>query len=61
MCLGGQQPKPDINKPNYRPNEMRDHFTLKIGNKVIQRGDPKRTPKDPKDDTTVQPPLGPHL
>lgn len=31
MCFSSQQPKPDINKPAYKPNQMRDHFKFTMG------------------------------
>lgn len=59
MCFSSQQPKPDINSPPYKPNQIGENMTLgfkpKDGEKVIlQRqpkdGDPKR---DSEEDTGI--------
>lgn len=30
MCIGGEQPKAPINRPNYDPNQIDQQFKLKV-------------------------------
>lgn len=47
MCFSQQQPEPDINKPAYKPNEIRDHFKLTFGGNGAKKPPSKDKEKAP--------------